>query len=54
MTPAASVSGLYFAHPGGDVLRRGSGDARSGGGLRPAEEDAAGGGGTLAGAEFGV
>ncbi len=43
-----------FRAPGGDVLRGGPGDARPGGGLRPAEEDAAGGGGTVAGAEFGV
>ena len=40
--------------PGGDVFRRGPGDARSGGGLRPAEENAADGSGALAGAEFGV
>ena len=44
----ASVSGLYFAHPGGDVFRRRSDHARSGGGLRAAEADATRGGGALA------
>ena len=39
MTPAAAVSGLYFGHPAGALLRRRPHRARPGRGLRGAEGD---------------
>ena len=54
MYPAASVSGLYFAHPGQPLLRRRPHHARSGRRLRPPQRHAASGSGTLAVAESGV
>ena len=54
MYPAASVSGLYFAHPGGAVFCGGPHHVRSGGELRRAQGDDRGRGRALAGAEFGV
>ena len=54
MTPAASVSGLYFAHPEATLFRRRSDHARSGRELRRPQGHAARRGGALAGAEPGV
>ncbi len=54
MHPAASVSGLYFAHPQARYFAVDRIDSRPSRRLRPPQRDAAGGSRTLAGAESGV
>ena len=54
MLPAASVSGLYFSHPAGEVLQRRPDRPRSARGLREAQGRGGRGGRALAGAESGV
>ena len=54
MLPAASVSGLYFSHPAGEVLQRRPDRSRSAGVLREAQGHGGRGGRALAGAEPGL